>query len=79
MQALRSSLFVNSKLSEVLSLKPGVGRNIALHASPAARNSTVLMSTFPLYSTSFIANLVSSFSMKWHISRQRVVHLLVVL
>ena len=31
-----------------------VGQNKALHASSAARNSAILISTFPSYSTSFI-------------------------
>ena len=33
----------NPELSKVLSIKPVGGQNIALHASPAARNSTLLI------------------------------------
>ena len=39
-------------LSKVLS-KPVVGRNIGLHAVPADRASTYIVSTFPAHSTSF--------------------------
>ena len=36
--------------------KPVVGLNIALHAVPAYRASTYLISTFPAHSTSFSPN-----------------------
>ena len=36
----------NPELSKVLSSKNGVGQRIALHASPAVRDSTFLISTF---------------------------------
>ena len=48
----------NPGLSKVFSVKPGIGQNIAMHASPAARNVfLVLISTFlsihlPIYSKS---------------------------
>ena len=35
----------NPELPTILSCKPGVGQNIDLHASPAASNSTSLIST----------------------------------
>ena len=41
-------------LSKLLSAKPGAGQNIAVHASPAVMTSAVLMSTFWVYSTSFL-------------------------
>ena len=41
----------NTQLSTVLSFKPGVGQNIALHALPAARNFAFLVSAFSVYST----------------------------
>ena len=34
--------------------KPGVGLDIALHAAPADRTSTALLSAFPIHSTSFL-------------------------
>ena len=45
----------NPGLSEVLSFKPGLGHNIAMHASPNARIffSPFLISTFLVHSTSF--------------------------
>ena len=38
-----------------LSCKPGVGQNIALHASPTARTSAFLISVFPVHSSPFLA------------------------
>ena len=44
----------NPGLTNVLPLKLGVGQNIAMHASPTARNYfLVLISTFPVHSPSF--------------------------
>ena len=41
----------NPEVTNVRSFKPGVGQNIAAHASPTARNSFfVPYSTFPVYS-----------------------------
>ena len=41
----------NPELTNVLRLKPGVGQNIAMHASPTARNFFLgLISTFPVHS-----------------------------
>ena len=46
-QKLRSPSAENPELTNVLPLKPGVGQNIAMHASPAATNFfLVLISTF---------------------------------
>ena len=33
--------------------KPGVGQNIAMHASPTARNSAISVSAFPVHSGAF--------------------------
>ena len=38
----------------VSTFKPGVGQNIALNVLPAARNSTVLIPSFSVHSTSFL-------------------------
>ena len=47
----------NLKLANVLPLKPGVGQNIALHASSAARNVfPVLYSTLMVHSPSFFSS-----------------------
>ena len=46
----------NSELPKVLPLKPGVGQNIAMHASSTAMNF-FLISTFPVHSTSFFSGL----------------------
>ena len=46
----------NPELSNLLSLKPGVGQKTALDDSPAARNFTLLMSIFPVQATSFFPN-----------------------
>ena len=44
----------NSKLTNVLPLGPKEGENTAMHASPTARNSfLVLISTFPVHSHAF--------------------------
>ena len=42
----------NWQLSKVLSFKPGVGQNTALHALPAARISDFVFSIFLVHSTS---------------------------
>ena len=53
MQKLRSLLLrIQSCAQMVLSVKPQVSRNIALHAWPTARNSAFVMLTFPVHSTS---------------------------
>ena len=45
------------ELTNILPLKPGVGQNIAIHASPTARNIfLVQISTFPVHSPSFFPN-----------------------
>ena len=41
-----------AELANVLSVKPGVCRNIALHATPAVGNPVILSSAFPAYSAS---------------------------
>ena len=47
------SFVENPQLSRQLpSFQPKADQNIALHASPAARNSDVLISAFPVHSTS---------------------------
>ena len=46
----------NSDQSKVLSFQSGVGRNIAMHALPTARNF-FLMSALSVHSTSFVPNL----------------------
>ena len=46
--------------SKIISLKPGVGENVTLHASPSAMNSTLLISTYPVYSTLFSRNPLST-------------------
>ena len=42
----------NPKLSKVLSFEPGVSQNTASQALPAARNSTLLLYTFQVHSSS---------------------------
>ena len=52
----------NPELANVLPLKPGVGQNIAMHASPAARSFfLVLIYAFPFHSTSFFSKYSPSF------------------
>ena len=46
----------NAGLSKVLSLKPGVGQSIALHALTTVRNSVFLSSAIPGNLTSFSPN-----------------------
>ena len=49
----------NPELTNCLSLKPGVGQNIAMHASPTARNNLlVLISTSLILSLSFLFRFV---------------------
>ena len=44
---IKVSSVVNPALTNVVSLKPGIGQNIAAHASPTARNFFLaLISTF---------------------------------
>ena len=43
----------NQETSEVLSKKPEVDRNIALHTAPAAMKSTFLISAIPVHSIPF--------------------------
>ena len=43
-QKLQSRSAENPELSNVLTFKPGVGQNIALHASHAARDAAFLVS-----------------------------------
>ena len=52
----------NPVLSKAVLFKPGVGQNIVLHASPAGRNSTLLIPTFPFHSASFPPDPLSSLS-----------------
>ena len=51
----------------VISIMPEIGPNIALHASPTSRNSTVLIFTVPVHSLYFCQ---SSSSMKCFASEQ---------
>ena len=53
--AIKGSFFLNQ-----------VGQNIALHAAPADRASTCLVSAFPIHSTAFPAN--SSRHQQWDVS-----------
>ena len=39
----------------VVLLKHGVGQTVATHASPAARNASLSISTFPVRSVSFVS------------------------
>ena len=49
----------NPEMTDVLPLNPGVGQNIATHASLIARNFfLVLISTFLVHSPSFFPNPV---------------------
>ena len=49
---------LRTQSSKVLPLKPGIGQNIAMHASFTARNVFfVLISTFPVHSPSFFQSL----------------------
>ena len=41
-----------AELANVLSVKPGICQNIALHATPAVGNPVILSSVFPAYSAS---------------------------
>ena len=50
---IRTSSAEDSELSKVLNLKPGAGQNTTFHASLTARHSTILISAFSVYSTSF--------------------------
>ena len=52
-QKLRFASAENEELSKVLSFTPGVSEIIALHVSPAARNSAWIISALPVHSTSF--------------------------
>ena len=52
----------NTELTHVLLLKPGVGQDIAIHASPTARNFVlVLIFTLPVHSPSFSPNPLPTF------------------
>ena len=51
----------NPELSEVLSSKSGAGQNIAMLASPTAGNFPFLIYTFPVNSTSFCPDPLTSF------------------
>ena len=54
------SFVENPERTNDLPSKPGVGQNIAPHTSPIARNVFfVLISTFPVYSLSFLRKLTS--------------------
>ena len=53
---LRLHLY-KTQSSKVFPLKLGVGHNIALRASPTARDFFLLTSTFPVHSPSFFQNL----------------------
>ena len=48
--------------SEVLPLQPGVGQNIAMHATPTASSFSFLVSIFLVHSTSFFPNPFYMFS-----------------
>ena len=52
MQKLNSPV-PRMELPKVPSCKPGVGQNIALHVSLAARNCTIQFFDLPIHSTSF--------------------------
>ena len=43
----------NPEISKILTVRPRVDQNIALHASPTVRNSAFLISTFSFHLTSF--------------------------
>ena len=43
-------------LSEILSIKPGAGQNLALRALPTARESAALISAMLVHSTSHVVN-----------------------
>ena len=45
----------NLELPMVDLLKHGVGQTVATHASPAARNASLSISTFPVRSVSFVS------------------------
>lgn len=47
-----------SELANVLYFKPGLGQNIAQHASPAAKKCTLLFFAFSVDSASFVLNLL---------------------
>ena len=54
-QKLRCPLSCEPSATNVLPLKPGVGQNIAMHASPTTRNFfLVLISTFSVRLSSFL-------------------------
>ena len=55
---IKASSARNPELSKILSLKHGVGQNIALYVSPDAGNSVLLTSDFLVHSTSFFPSLL---------------------
>ena len=55
-QKLKSHL-VRTQSLNALPLKPGVGQNVALHATLTARISSLLISTLPVHSPAFFQNL----------------------
>ena len=60
-QKLKSHLMRTQSL-KVLSLKPGVGQYIAMHATLTAKVSSSLISTDPVHSPAFFPKALQSFS-----------------
>ena len=54
------------ELSKCISFKPGVGQDLAMHASQSARNCGRLISAFPLSSASFSFWILSSVFRGYH-------------
>ena len=58
MQKLKTHLLMRTQSSKVLPVKPGIGQNIAIHASPTARDFFLeLISTLNVCLPAFLQNL----------------------
>ena len=55
---IKIALLTNQIYQCFVHFKPGVSQNIALHASPIARNSTLLIFTFLISSSSSSSHLI---------------------
>ena len=63
-QKLKSHLMRTQSLN-ILSLKPGVGQCIAIHATLTARDSSLLISTLPVHSPAFFPKPLPIFFLRW--------------